>query len=754
MKAVIMCGGEGSRLRPLTCNLPKPMTRLCGNPTIKYILDLLCDNGVDEAIITLKYLPEEIINWFEENPYEGIKLTFVKEDVPLGTAGSVKNAEQFIGDGDFIVISGDALCDFNLTELIDFHKKNRAYATIALHEQKDPREYGVAVIKENGRIGGFVEKPDWSEAVSDKANTGVYVLNSAVFKLIPEGRFFDFAQDLFPLMLDKNYPVFGCVMSGYWCDIGDLSTYMSCQRDILEGKVKIKLPKKTLPQGDFTIKEPVHIGENVTIGKGAVIGEGCVIDDGSFIGENASLERSVVLSGGRVGNNASLRGALICSGATVGEGVRLFEGTVIGSKTVICSGTEIAGNVKIWPQKHIGSGIKITDNVKWGDMRLGVFDDNGVCGEGDVDVTPELCTAMGRAIVAAAGKNIAVADDGKVASLVYKKAFVSGIQAGGGQTFDLSDTWKTLLSWSTAFLKLDAGIYVHSDKSEVILSLFGADGLPLDSKTRRKTERVLNSGELNKCDGTLFKEPVSMQGMSIVYKNWLREAFPADLKGMKFAVNTKRGDTRNTAVTLFEGMGAEVYKGNPQFEISYTGENIEAITETGKNISDSRMKVIIATIEMMSGYDVAVSYEAPNMTEVMAKRLKRRVYRYGDFTTDEGIRNLALCQPQLRDAIAGILRIVSYMSRNKVTLDELNNSIPEFTVVKRELPLVERVGKVMEDLASKDNGSRVCGGVTVSQREGIIFVRPFRKGGGIRIFAEAVNEEIAKELCDGFENLI
>lgn len=754
MKAVIMCGGEGSRLRPLTCDTPKPMTRLCGRPTLTYILDLLKGAGIDEAILTLKYLPEKITAWFDENPYDGIKLNFIKEDKPLGTAGSVKNAEKLIGDGDFIVISGDSLCDLDLSSIIEVHRKKRAYATIALHEESDPREYGVAVIGEDGRIGGFVEKPDWSEAVSDKANTGIYVLNSAIFRLIPENTAFDFAQDLFPLMLKKNYPIFGFVTGGYWCDIGDIGTYMSCQRDMLNGLVRVNIPKQDRPRGNYTVNEPVFIGKNVTVGDGAVIGSGSVLDDGCNIGENAQIKNSVVLSGAYIGKNSELSGALVCAGASIGEETRLFEGAVIGSRTTVGKGTEIANNVRVWPEKHIGSDIRLTENVKWGDMRLGIFGDDGVCGECGVDVTPELCTSVGRALVAAAGNNIAIADDGKVASLAYKKALVSGVQTAGGQVFDLSDTWKALLAWSTAYLKLDAGIYVHSDKSEVILSVYGADGLPLSTKIRRKTERIIYSGELSHCDGTLFKEPVSMQGMSIVYRNWLMSVFPAELKDMKFGINTKRADIRNTAVTLFSTMGAEIVKDNPQFEITYSGERIIGYTESGKNVSAERMEVILAAIEMMSGYDVAVLFDAPNMTEKLAARYKKRVYRYTDSTEDEGVRNLALCQPQLRDGIAAILRIVSYMSRNRITLDKLNDSVPEFTVVRRDFPLQQSVGKFMEKLSSMENGTRVCGGVTVTETEGVIYARPFRRGGGIRIYAEAVNEETAKELCDGFEKLM
>ncbi|MDR3643585.1 MAG: NDP-sugar synthase [Clostridia bacterium] len=319
MKAVIMAGGEGTRLRPLTCDCPKPMTRLCGRPVIEYILDLLKANGVTEAAVTLRYLPEAIRGQFPDGDYQGMKLSFFEEDEPLGTAGSVKNAAGILDD-DFIVISGDSLCDFGLAAAVEYHKKKKAAATLLLSHVADPREYGLVVTEPSGRVRGFVEKPGWAQAITDAVNTGIYIISPDCLKLIPDGKMFDFAKDLFPLLMERGMPVYGCETDGYWCDIGDIGAYTSCQLDMLEGRVECRLPgarqggvqlKDGRPGGGYRILPPVYIGSNVRIGNDAVIGPSAVIDDGCTIGAGATVKNSILLPEAYIGERCELRGALV-----------------------------------------------------------------------------------------------------------------------------------------------------------------------------------------------------------------------------------------------------------------------------------------------------------------------------------------------------------------------------------------------------------------------------------------------------------
>ena len=308
MKAIIMAGGEGSRLRPLTCDSPKPMARLCGRPVLEYILELLAAHGVTQAAVTLRYLPEAVTEHFPDRRYAGIDLRFVEEVSPLGTAGSVKNAaagfiqgkDEDSTDGEgFIVISGDALCDLDLTAAFEFHRRSGADATLLTSQVADPREYGLVDCDADGVVTGFVEKPGWTQAYIDRANTGIYILKPSCLDMIPEGEPYDFAKDLFSQMLrqDRKLCAFGA--KGYWCDIGDLDSYRRCQSDILEGRVRTFCRKAAgshqPPRGDYRIIEPVYIGEGVTIGCGSVIGPGAVLDDGVTVGAMTRIKESVLL---------------------------------------------------------------------------------------------------------------------------------------------------------------------------------------------------------------------------------------------------------------------------------------------------------------------------------------------------------------------------------------------------------------------------------------------------------------------------
>ena len=231
MKAIIMAGGEGSRLRPLTCTMPKPMAPVMNLPVMEHIIDLLKKHSITDIGVTLMYMPECITNYFGDGSAFGVKLTYFTEDTPMGTAGSVKAAEEFLSD-DFIVISGDALCDIDLSRAIAFHYEKGAEATLVLSPKDIPLEYGVVVTDDNGKIERFLEKPVWSQVFSDTVNTGIYVLNKKVLGYIEKSPC-DFSKDVFTKMLEDKKALYGFVTDGYWCDIGGLDAYRHCHYDIL-----------------------------------------------------------------------------------------------------------------------------------------------------------------------------------------------------------------------------------------------------------------------------------------------------------------------------------------------------------------------------------------------------------------------------------------------------------------------------------------------------------------------------------------
>src|SRR6266581_3118842 len=269
MKAVVMAGGEGSRLRPLTVKRPKPMVPIVGKPVMEHILNLLKRHGITEVVVTVQYLASNIEDYFGNGSQLGMHITYSREDVPLGTAGSVKNAEEQLltrgNEEPFLIISGDALTDYDLTDLINYHKEKKSLATLLLAHVHNPLEYGVIITNESGHITQFLEKPSWGEVFSDTINTGIYVIDPKVLSYFEKNKQFDFSQELFPLMLKNGDPLYGYIAnSGYWCDVGNLPEYMRANADVLQGRVEAEISAKKIG-GPIWCEEGVEIANDAQL---------------------------------------------------------------------------------------------------------------------------------------------------------------------------------------------------------------------------------------------------------------------------------------------------------------------------------------------------------------------------------------------------------------------------------------------------------------------------------------------------------
>ena len=281
MKGIIMAGGEGSRLRPLTCDLPKPMVPVMNKPVMAYSIELLRRYGIHEIGVTLQYRPEQIMDHFQDGSEYGVRIHYYIEETPLGTAGSVKNTGDFL-DQPFVVISGDALTDINLEKAVIFHKKKGSAATLVLKRVDIPLEYGVVVTDELGAIVRFLEKPSWGEVFSDTVNTGIYILEPEVLDYFEAGRKFDFSQDLFPLLLKDGQPMYGYISDGYWCDIGNSFTYLTAHYDMLSDKVNHTF-------------DAYESHKNIHLGKGVKIDEKAILQGPCFIGDYSRIEKGAVI---------------------------------------------------------------------------------------------------------------------------------------------------------------------------------------------------------------------------------------------------------------------------------------------------------------------------------------------------------------------------------------------------------------------------------------------------------------------------
>jgi mannose-1-phosphate guanylyltransferase/phosphomannomutase len=767
-----MAGGQGVRLRPLTCSVPKPLSLLCGRPVVYYILDLLNEHGFDEAIFTLGYKAGQIERLFETGRYKNINLRFSREDSPLGTAGCVKRAFGMLNppDGrlavassaDFLVISGDALCDFDLSAVIDEHKKVKAQATIITKRVDDPREYGLVISempqndgKPAAKVLGFSEKPSYLSCMGDCANTGVYVLSPSVMELIPDNAPCDFAREVFPKMLQNKMPLYSYEESGYWCDIGDFSTYAQSQFDILSGKVKCCIDK-TKKHGNN------HIGENVTIGKETVI-DSCVIGDNVSIGSRAKLKNSIILDSAFISDGVTANGAIICKGAKLMHSAGVYEGSVIGEGCRIGREAIISDNVKIWNEKTIPHGANVTRDVKYGSKSCVELSDNrhsGNCvisGETNADITPELCARLGAALActSATSCRIAVSCESNNASIAMKYAIMAGVSGGGGDVFDIGTAALPQLIYAAGLLdcgiiaRVKCGIFAE-------IEILESGGLPLTRQNERRLEAAVSRSEYKNAAPNSFGlvQSVSVEALytSMLYSH---ARFKSDYK-IKLNCNNARLSRRLAPV--FDSISSNS-KNAEILVVALTqgGSKAEIYTENDTKIDYERLLLLGAARTMKNGNDVALPNDFAACADFLAAGYGRKVERYflcSNDSGDERARGLAAKQIFLTDGAVLALNVLEELSQSGMSIEDAVKSVPQFVCARREVEINCPPQRIISRLCSSEAGCGKGEGVLVGNNRESVLIRSSKRGNSLFLFAESLSSETAAELCDNAEGLI
>lgn len=511
MRAVLMAGGSGTRLRPLTCDLPKPMVPILNRPIAEHIINLLKRHNINEVIATLHYLPDALRDYFQDGADFGVQMTYaVEEDQPLGTAGCVKNIAELL-DETFLVISGDSITDFDLTGAIEFHKQQKSKATLILTRVPNPIEFGVVITDKDGRINRFLEKPSTSEIFSDTVNTGTYILEPEVLDYLPENTESDFSSFLFPLLLAKGEPMYGYIAKGYWCDVGHLDAYRESQYDALERKVNLDVAYNEVSPGLWVgqntyidqsakIEPPVVIGDNCRIGARVQIEAGSVVGDNVTIGADANLKRPIVWNGAILGDEAHLSACVIARGTRVDRRAHVLEGAVVGSLSTVGEEAQISPFIRVWPSKKIESGATLNLNLIWGNTaQRNLFGQRGVQGLANIDITPEFAVKLGAAYGSTLkpGSKVTVSRDQRNISRMVTRSLIAGLMSVGIDIQNLDATAIPITRTVIPTMGVAGGIHVrvHPDRADYILIEFMDDkGINL-SKSKEK-----------KIEGAFFKE--------------------------------------------------------------------------------------------------------------------------------------------------------------------------------------------------------------------------------------------------------
>jgi mannose-1-phosphate guanylyltransferase/phosphomannomutase len=514
VKAVVMAGGEGTRLRPLTSNQPKPMVSIVGKPCMEHILELLRSHGLDDVIVTVAFLPQAIRSYFGDGESLGMNIEYSVEESPLGTAGSVRLASDRL-DETFLVISGDALCDIDLGRLIDFHRERGAAATIGLKSVDNPLEFGIVVTDEDGKVERFLEKPSWGQVFSDTINTGIYVLEPEVLRHVPTDRPYDFSKELFPLLLEMGRPIYGHVCEGYWQDVGDLDQYRQANFDALEENVRLQIPGIRL-RGNIWVGEsvdiddldaiegPAFIGNNCRIGRDATVGPYSVLSTSVTVREGARTARSVIDASTHIGRSAVVEGAILGRSCDLRAHVRIHEGVAIGDNVTLGAQSVIMPGVRIYPYKEVESGAQIYESLIWESRASSrLFDKEGVAGLVNVDLTPEtavrLAAALGTALKR--GGRVVVSRESAPACGMLKRALITGLNSTGVDVADLRVLPAPVNRHVLKVLGYDAGLHVGAsatDPEVVQIRFYEPPGIQLTSGLQKEIEKHFSRGELRR----------------------------------------------------------------------------------------------------------------------------------------------------------------------------------------------------------------------------------------------------------------
>jgi len=488
------------------------MLPVVNQPIMEHVLRLLRRHGFDETVVTVQFLASMVRNYFGDGEDFGMSLQYATEETPLGTAGSVKNAEDALRDQPFLVISGDALTDIDLSELVRFHKDNGALVTVGLTRVPDPLEFGIIIVDDDGRIQRFLEKPTWGQVFSDTVNTGIYVMEPEVLAEFPVGEVTDWSADVFPRLLDRGAPLYGWIADGYWEDVGNHASYLKAQADVLARRVQTEIAGFEVSPGvwvgegaevdpDAALTGPLAIGDYAKIEGGARLREFTVVGSNVVVKEGAFLHRAVVHNNVYVGVGTTLRGCVVGKNTDVMRSARIEESAVVGDECVIEPEAYVSADVKVYPFKTIEAGAVVNASVIWESRgQRTLFGPRGVSGLVNVEVTPELCVRLASAYATTLrkGTTVTTSRDVSRAARALKRAVHGALNASAINVVDLEAQPLPVARFETARSEYSGGVALRTtpgDPQSIDIIFLDSDGADMSLTAQRKLERVFSRQE-------------------------------------------------------------------------------------------------------------------------------------------------------------------------------------------------------------------------------------------------------------------
>ncbi len=723
MKAIILSGGRGTRLSPLTDKKPKPLVTVGDRSILDTLLENLSKKGIDKAALTLAYRGEDIKNALGEEKH-GIKLCYFTEEKPLGTAGAVKNCESF-ADDDFLVISGDSVCDVELEQALFSHKRSGALATMILTPCTEPLEYGVVLLDKNGQVKGFSEKPSWEGVKSDLVNCGIYIFNKKFLSLIPENTECDLSGDIFPKMLSQALPINTYVTHSYWCDVGSFQSLYTCNM-------------KTL-KSDFFIR---YSAKNVTVDTSSRVKDS-VVGEGTKITKNACLTRAVVGRDCEIGEGAVLVGCIVGDRVKISKGAKIEKGAVIGHDSYIGE-KEVVGE-----KKRLACDTRLET-----DAALAFSSELAMLPDGDIVFSssqPETAFSLGRASTAL-GSEIGVVHSGTPLSHLSAETFALGVAWSGGECVMFCEGDRKSGAFAAGSFSLPTFVFEEND-GKVHTLAYSSSSLPLSRKESRRLsaaferpEEVREQGSIRYFDGLEFAEREH-------FKRLLGDARDSDGKvgilnnGVGKRVFRLMG---RKLVTLSSARTAEDFF----IEISPDRQNV-SLSFSRRTLDTEHVHALILKSLISGGRDTFTLPEtAPEALDVVARAHGAKIIRTYKNMTEVPPPSLVFSDLWARDALFCTPLLYKVLEEHSFSSEKLSKSVdalPVFLCVERHISTHGiPVGRLMRELEKSTQDTDLRDGIRLSRREGEVRITPEGRE-KFKILAEAGSAETAEELC-GFAN--
>ena len=622
MKAVVMAGGFGTRIQPLTHSIPKPMLPIVNRPMMEHTMMMLKDLGITDFIVLLYYKPKIIKEYFKDGSDFGITINYITPNDDYGTAGAVKLAQDLIGDENFIIVSGDLVTDFNFQKLFDFHKKKKAKLSIGLTSVENPLQFGVVITNKDHKIEKFLEKPSWGEVFSDTINTGIYIIEPEILNYIPKNENYDFGKDLFPSLMKSDIELIGYNLKGYWRDVGNPESYREVHQDILCDRFGFVIPGQTQNHPDGTLHSDalyqldksieiignVVLGQNVTIGKNVRLSNVTIGDDVT-IGSGSNIRNSILWNHITIGKNAKFDGCVICSDNIIGKNVTAKAGLILAQNCEVGELASFERDVTIWPNKKVEAASIVSHSLILGSRyKNAIFEGGSVSGKSNVELSCDMATKLAEAFASQLpiGSKVAVGRDNDKSSRMLKRAFLGGLLSAGINVIDMKSIASSILRYAIAHdNSIIAGAHFRRDILDTTCSqitLFDEAALRIDSNSIKGVEKAFFTEKFRRVDYSKIGEIIeSLHGKELdSYAMAVEKRIDHSIikcGGFKVAVDVMHGSTAEVFPLLLNNLGVE----NIVLDAYYDNKKLSNIDNLLK-----RVKSNISSIITSLGYDMGI----------------------------------------------------------------------------------------------------------------------------------------------------